>query len=88
MALPGDWPRIEAAARAAGWTHDGLRWQGPCPVTGEASCSAEPCDGAGDGVLMKCYRPECIAPDGALGPRRYFEHKAALLGSGGAVKVR
>ncbi len=85
--MPNDWPPIEAAAKAAGWTRDGSRWTGPCPVTGEGRSSVEPVDGAFDGVLMKCYRPECIQenkalgdPQGRLGKRRYFEHKAALLG--------
>ena len=68
----------KAPADAAGWETETLdRWRGRCPVTDEGCCTVEP-GFAEDGVLMKCWRLECITPQGRLGRKRYREHRTAL----------
>ena len=62
-------------------------WRGPCPVHGEFSCTVEYGEDANDRVLMRCFRPGCIAldklrgyPAGQLGKVRYEQHKDSAVG--------
>ena len=82
-----DWPKVAAAARAAGWVQIGGAWVGVCPVTGVGHTSVEFGARAHDGVLMRCSNPMCISPRpgkpaAKLGKDRYERHKALLLALG------